>query len=152
MIRIDEIYNNTFWPWLEKNKPGTRLFFCDPPGSTSPDSLFNLSSDDIAETDYVWMHDQEPCCRNDSLVFLRIVATHAQILPEETVLLGQIINKWLATPRLEDERGDGRRETEGDDEGDGQPCVETVGADVVLDARIQVLDAAIAARQPCAHR
>ena len=61
MIRIDEIYNNTFWPWLEKNKPGTRLFFCDPPGSTSPDSLFNLSSDDIAETDYVWMHDQEPC-------------------------------------------------------------------------------------------
>jgi hypothetical protein len=61
MIRIDEIYNNTFWPWLEKNKPGTRLFFCDPPGSTSPDSLFNLGSDNIKETDYVWMHDQEPC-------------------------------------------------------------------------------------------
>ena len=61
MIRIDEIYNNTFWPWLQKNKPGTRLFFCDPPGSTNPDSLFNLGSDDIVETDYVWMHDQEPC-------------------------------------------------------------------------------------------
>ena len=61
MIRIDEIYNNTFWPWIEKNLPGTRLFFCDPPGRTDPDALFNLGSDDIAETDYVWMHDQEPC-------------------------------------------------------------------------------------------
>ena len=37
------------------------MFFCDPPGSTSPDSLFNLGSNDIVETDYVWMHDQEPC-------------------------------------------------------------------------------------------
>jgi hypothetical protein len=61
MIRIDEIYNNTFWPWIEKNLPGTRLFFCDPPGNTSPDALFNLGSDSIVETDYVWMHDQEPC-------------------------------------------------------------------------------------------
>lgn len=61
MIRIDEIYNNTFWPWIEKNLPGTRLFFCDPPGRTDIDALFNLGSDDIVETDYVWMHDQEPC-------------------------------------------------------------------------------------------
>jgi len=61
MIRIDEIYNNTFWPWLEKNKPGTRLFYCDPPGNTSPDALFNLGSDVIVENDYVFMHDQEPC-------------------------------------------------------------------------------------------
>lgn len=37
------------------------MFFCDPPGSTSPDSLFNLGSNDIVENDYVWMHDQEPC-------------------------------------------------------------------------------------------
>jgi len=61
MIRIDEIYNHTFWPWLQTNKPGTRLFFCDPPGRTDPDALFNLGSDNIIETDYVWMHDQEPC-------------------------------------------------------------------------------------------
>ena len=60
MIRIDEIYNNTFWPWLEKNKPGTRLFFCDPPGNTGPDALFNLGNDGIVENDYVFMHDQEP--------------------------------------------------------------------------------------------
>jgi hypothetical protein len=60
MIRIDEIYNNTFWPWVQKHKPNTRLFFCDPPGRTDPDALFNLGCDNIIETDYVFMHDQEP--------------------------------------------------------------------------------------------
>jgi hypothetical protein len=60
MIRIDEIYNHTFWPWFKQNRLGTRLFFCDPPGDTSPDALFNLGSDVIVENDYVFMHDQEP--------------------------------------------------------------------------------------------
>ena len=36
------------------------MFFCDPPGITSPDALFNLGSDSIVENDYVFMHDQEP--------------------------------------------------------------------------------------------
>jgi hypothetical protein len=36
------------------------MFFCDPPGNTSPDALFNLGTDSIAENDYVFMHDQEP--------------------------------------------------------------------------------------------
>jgi hypothetical protein len=60
MIRIDEIYNHTFWPWIEKNCPGTRMFFCDPPGHTGPEHLFNLGKDDVIETDYVFFHDQEP--------------------------------------------------------------------------------------------
>jgi hypothetical protein len=60
MIRIDEIYNHTFWPWLRDNRPGTRLFFCDPFGHTDPEHLFNLGSDSIVETNYVFMHDQEP--------------------------------------------------------------------------------------------
>jgi hypothetical protein len=60
MIRIDEIYSNTFWPWLKDNRPGTRMFFCDPPGHTGPDSLFNLGIDDIRENNYVFFHDQEP--------------------------------------------------------------------------------------------
>jgi hypothetical protein len=60
MIRIDEIYNNTFWPWVERNLPGTRLFFCDPPGHTDPSALFNLGSDDAVENRYIFMHDQEP--------------------------------------------------------------------------------------------
>jgi hypothetical protein len=60
MIRIDEIYNNTFWPWFAKNRPGTRVFFCDPFGHTDKDHLFNLGSDDVIENDYVYLHDQEP--------------------------------------------------------------------------------------------
>lgn len=60
MIRIDEIYNNVFWPWIDQHYPGTRLFFCDPPGRTDPDALFNLGHDDIQEKNYVFMHDQEP--------------------------------------------------------------------------------------------
>jgi hypothetical protein len=64
MIRIDEIYNHTFWPWLEKNCPGTRLFFCDPFGHTDPEHLFNLGKDNIKETNYIFMHDQEPVDAN----------------------------------------------------------------------------------------
>jgi hypothetical protein len=60
MIRIDEIYNNIFWPWFEKNRPGSRLVYCDPPGRTDPDSLFNLGRDDIKENNFVYFHDQEP--------------------------------------------------------------------------------------------
>ena len=54
------MYNNTFWPWLQQNRPGTRLFFCDPFGHTDPEHLFNLSNPTVKETDYVFMHDQEP--------------------------------------------------------------------------------------------
>ncbi len=86
MIRIDEIYNNTFWPWLEKNKPGTRLFFCDPPGSTSPDSLFNLGSNNITETDYVWMHDQEPCWIDEYKLLFDEVCYRNTDLWDDTVL------------------------------------------------------------------
>jgi len=60
MIRIDEIYDNTFWPWLDQNRTGLRLFFCDPPGHTDPEHLFNLGRDDILESGYIFMHDQEP--------------------------------------------------------------------------------------------
>ena len=60
MIRIDEIYNNTFWPWINQHIPGTRTFFCDPPGRSDPDALFNYGRDDIAENNFVFLHDQEP--------------------------------------------------------------------------------------------
>ena len=60
MIRIDEIYSNTIWPWLVQHVPATRLFFCDPPGRTAPGALFNLGHDHVVENSYVFMHDQEP--------------------------------------------------------------------------------------------
>lgn len=60
MIRIDEIYNNTFWPWMQEHLANKRVFFCDPPGHTSPDNLFNFGSDVIPESGYIFFHDQEP--------------------------------------------------------------------------------------------
>jgi hypothetical protein len=60
MIRIDEIYNNTFWPWIDRHHHGTRMFFCDPPGRTDIDALFNYGNDNTVETDYIFFHDQEP--------------------------------------------------------------------------------------------
>jgi hypothetical protein len=60
MIRIDEIYYNIFWSWLQENRAGTRMFFCDPPGNTSPGALFNHSCNGTVENDFVFFHDQEP--------------------------------------------------------------------------------------------
>jgi len=60
MIRIDELYNNTFWPWLRKNRPGFREFFCEPFGRSDPDSVMNYGSDDVHEYNYIFFFDQEP--------------------------------------------------------------------------------------------
>ena len=60
MIRIDEIYNNTFWPWIKKHHPGVRLWWCEPFGQTTPNSLVNYGSDDLVEYNYTLLWDQEP--------------------------------------------------------------------------------------------
>jgi hypothetical protein len=60
MIRIDEIYNNTLWPWIKKNLPGFRMYMCDPFGRSDPDSVKNYGSDTIHEHNYIFFFDQEP--------------------------------------------------------------------------------------------
>jgi len=60
MIRIDEFYNNTIWPWLRKHRPGFREFFCEPFGRSDPDSVVNYGRDDIHEHNYIFFFDQEP--------------------------------------------------------------------------------------------
>lgn len=60
MFRIDEIYQNTFWPWFKKNLPGHRIQFCDPFGRSDPDSILNYGWDDIQEYNYTFFFDQEP--------------------------------------------------------------------------------------------
>jgi hypothetical protein len=60
MLRIDEIYNNTFWPWLRANRPGFRAFFCEPFGRSDVDSVMNYGRDDIHEHNYIFFFDQEP--------------------------------------------------------------------------------------------
>ena len=60
MLRIDEIYNNTFWPWIRDNRPGTRMFMCDPFGRSDPDSVVNFGSESVHEHNYIFFFDQEP--------------------------------------------------------------------------------------------
>lgn len=60
MIRIDEIYQNVFWPWFQKHQPSWRVQFCDPFGRSDPDSVLNYGREDIPETDYTFFFDQEP--------------------------------------------------------------------------------------------
>jgi len=60
MIRIDEIYNNTFWPWFTRNRPGVRMFMCDPFGRSDPDSVVNFGSESVQEYNYIFFFDQEP--------------------------------------------------------------------------------------------
>jgi hypothetical protein len=60
MIRIDEIYDNTFWAWIKKHHPGFRMLFCDPFGRSDPDSVVNYGRKDIHEHNYIFFFDQEP--------------------------------------------------------------------------------------------
>ena len=58
MIRIDEIYDHTFWPYFQRHTPFTKMFYCDPPGRSDAESLCNTSEE--SELNYIFFHDQEP--------------------------------------------------------------------------------------------
>ena len=60
-IRIDEIYNNTFWPWIQRHRPDLRIFYCDPFGRSDPDSVIGHALEhERLDTNYVFFFDQEP--------------------------------------------------------------------------------------------
>jgi hypothetical protein len=61
MIRIDEIYENTFLPWVKNNLPTTSLFYHDPFGRSDPDSILCRSHVTYQEeTSFIYCFDQEP--------------------------------------------------------------------------------------------
>ena len=61
MIRIDEIYENTFLPWVRKNLPTTAIFYCDPFGRSDPESILCRGLENaFNETDAIFFFDQEP--------------------------------------------------------------------------------------------
>jgi len=96
MIRIDEIYNSTFWPWFRQNRPGTRVFFCDPPGHTGPNALFNLGTDHRVENDYVYFHDQEPVdCDLFGLLFDEVKTRNKDLGFEKISDTGQPRTDWV---------------------------------------------------------
>jgi hypothetical protein len=59
MIRIDELYENTFLPWVKKNLPHTRVFYHDPFGRSDPQSIHNTDSNDT-DKNFIYFFDQEP--------------------------------------------------------------------------------------------
>jgi hypothetical protein len=61
MIRIDEIYENTFLPWVRKNIPESAICYCDPFGHSDPDSILYRGLDDSCkEKNSIFFFDQEP--------------------------------------------------------------------------------------------
>ena len=61
MIRIDEIYENTFLPWVRKNLPTTSIFYCDPFGRSDPDSILcRTPNDSTNKQNAIFFFDQEP--------------------------------------------------------------------------------------------
>jgi hypothetical protein len=102
MIRIDEIYNNTFWPWIKEHRPGFREFFCDPFGCSDPGSVIKYGRDDVHEHNYIFFFDQEPIHLsihmptfeqimtfngdiNSGLYIIRDKDLHKKILPSEQI-------------------------------------------------------------------
>jgi hypothetical protein len=61
MIRIDEIYENTFLPWVKQNLPNTAIYYHDTFGRSDPESIlcrsFSTAKD---ETSFIYFFDQEP--------------------------------------------------------------------------------------------
>jgi hypothetical protein len=61
MIRIDEIYENTFLSWVKNNLPTTALYYHDIFGHSDPDSLLCRSFGNVEdETSFIYLFDQEP--------------------------------------------------------------------------------------------
>jgi hypothetical protein len=93
MIRIDEIYNNTFWTWVRDNRPGIRVQHCDPFGRSDPDSVIGYGREDVHEHNYIFFFDQEPIHLNIHLpTFFRVWDDNRDIthptgksLPQENI-------------------------------------------------------------------
>jgi len=61
MIRIDEVYENTFLPWVRKNLPTTSIFYCDPFGRSDPESILCRGLENSTdENNAIFFFDQEP--------------------------------------------------------------------------------------------
>ena len=60
MIRIDEIYENTFFAWLKENRRGFRSFHLFPIGSSKPENIYGQGRQDIWEHNYITFFDVEP--------------------------------------------------------------------------------------------
>lgn len=97
MIRIDEIYNNTFWPWISQNiKSATRMWFCDPPGASNPENLFNFGQDIDVEQHYIFFHDQEPIHLDiHRPLFESVRALNLDIIGQKAIITSEWSSKFV---------------------------------------------------------
>jgi hypothetical protein len=89
MIRIDEIYENTFLPWVRKNLPTTSIFYCDPFGRSDPDSILCRGLEKSEDEDSaIFFFDQEPVQLSIHLpTFLSFDLRNTPILKEKKLLV-----------------------------------------------------------------
>ena len=91
MLRIDEIYNNTFWPWIQANRPGTRVLTCDPFGRSDPDSVIGYGDENVHEHNYIFFFDQEPIHLNYHMAtFDRVRANNGDLHGKNNKQVGAI--------------------------------------------------------------
>ena len=60
MFKIDEIYENTFFAWLKKYRPGFRSYHCFPIGSSSKEKIRCQHTTQLCEHNYITFFDVEP--------------------------------------------------------------------------------------------
>ena len=89
MIRIDEIYENTFLPWVRKNCPDTAIFYCDPFGRSDPESILCRGLERASdEKNSIFFFDQEPVQLSIHLpTFLSFNSRNTTKLPENKFLV-----------------------------------------------------------------
>jgi hypothetical protein len=89
MIRIDEIYENTFLPWVRKNCPDSAMFYCDPFGRSDPDSILCRGLDNSAnEKQSIFFFDQEPVQVTTHIpTFDRFIMSTGLINPDSRFLI-----------------------------------------------------------------
>ena len=89
MIRIDEIYANTFLPWVRKNCPDTAIFYCDPFGRSDPESILCRGLERASdEKNSIFFFDQEPVQLSIHLpTFLSFNSRNTTKLPENKFLV-----------------------------------------------------------------
>jgi hypothetical protein len=88
MIRIDEIYSSVFQAWLDKNRPGLRMIWFDPFGTTDVSNLKTANSIYTQDHNYILFFDQEPIdIERHTNVFQHVKNSYVSFAPEKSILV-----------------------------------------------------------------
>jgi len=86
MIRIDEIYENTFLPWIKNNLPKTAFYYHDPFGRSDPDSILCRSFISVEEEEnFIYCFDQEPLIINYHRATFDSIDQRNMVLPSRNL-------------------------------------------------------------------